>query len=200
MAVHLGAAVQPRDGHHDIVRTAGYGAADVFSRTNTRGKSTAGGNGLWLAKVISEQTADGRQQLETVYREHRGDVYRICYGLLKNRSDAEDAMQDTFVAAIRHLDVKQREPWEISKWLRVTAHNKSLRVLTKVDRRRLVYTDEMPDRSSGTVWEMTNWTWKNKRTRWTPKEYTQRQAIDFVAHICRSLVERFSAETGGTIQ
>ena len=34
----------------------------------------------------------------------RGQVYGLCYRMLGQREDAEDAAQETFVRVLRHLD------------------------------------------------------------------------------------------------
>ncbi len=39
--------------------------------------------------------------LELLYRRQAPGVYRFAYGLLRNRADAEDALQTTFLNAQR---------------------------------------------------------------------------------------------------
>ena len=38
-----------------------------------------------------------------LYRLYAGDIYRLVYGMLGHREDAEEVMQDTFVYAMRNL-------------------------------------------------------------------------------------------------
>ncbi len=51
-------------------------------------------------------------ELETLYVRHVDTVYRICYSFLKNQSDAEDAVQETFLSCCKfcskasHLQMK----------------------------------------------------------------------------------------------
>jgi RNA polymerase sigma-70 factor (ECF subfamily) len=42
-------------------------------------------------------------------RKHERRVFRVTMAVLGNMEDAEEAMQDTFVKAFRHLDQFRRE-------------------------------------------------------------------------------------------
>lgn len=57
-----------------------------------------------------------------LYTQHVDAVYRICYSFLKNRSDAEDAVQETFLRLMRTDKPFQTES-HIRAWLVVTASN-----------------------------------------------------------------------------
>jgi DNA-directed RNA polymerase specialized sigma24 family protein len=41
--------------------------------------------------------------LLSLYREQERRIYHLCLGYLKNSADAEDATQEAFVKAARHL-------------------------------------------------------------------------------------------------
>ncbi|WP_040197545.1 RNA polymerase sigma factor [Candidatus Soleaferrea massiliensis] len=62
-----------------------------------------------------------KEQLTELYDRHVDMVYRICYLFLKNRYDAEDMVQATFLKLIRHgrFDSAEHE----KAWLIVTASN-----------------------------------------------------------------------------
>jgi RNA polymerase sigma factor (sigma-70 family) len=60
--------------------------------------------------------------LELLYRRHAPDVYRYAYGLLRNRADAEDAMQTTFLNAQRAF-AKGVRPEDARPWLIRIARN-----------------------------------------------------------------------------
>jgi RNA polymerase sigma-70 factor, ECF subfamily len=53
--------------------------------------------------------------LEGAVREHARLVYRIAYSVLRNRNEAEDAVQEVFLRALRHgkklADVVDRKAW-----------------------------------------------------------------------------------------
>jgi RNA polymerase sigma-70 factor (ECF subfamily) len=60
--------------------------------------------------------------LELLYRRHAPDVYRYAYGLLRNRADAEDALQTTFPNAQRAF-AKGVRPRDARPWLIRIARN-----------------------------------------------------------------------------
>jgi RNA polymerase sigma-70 factor, ECF subfamily len=62
--------------------------------------------------------------------------YRKAYGMLGNRADAEDAVQDALLAAYAHLDQFKGQS-EMSTWVTAIVHNCALLQLRK--RRRHVY-------------------------------------------------------------
>jgi RNA polymerase sigma-70 factor (ECF subfamily) len=43
------------------------------------------------------------QAIDTLVRQHQGAVYGLCISILEDPSDAEDAAQETFIAAVRAL-------------------------------------------------------------------------------------------------
>lgn len=62
------------------------------------------------------------EEVETIYHRHVGTVYGVCFALMGNRSDAEDAVQAVFVKLM-----KDRTPFSDSEhekaWLITTARN-----------------------------------------------------------------------------
>ena len=61
-------------------------------------------------------TRTGEQLLEAAVREQARLVYRVAYSILRNHHDAEDATQETFVRALRHVS-KLGEIDDIRAWL-----------------------------------------------------------------------------------
>lgn len=55
-------------------------------------------------------------------------VYRVCYRILQDPADAEDAMQETFITVYRHID-SFRGDARLSSWLYRVATNASLTLL-----------------------------------------------------------------------
>ena len=60
--------------------------------------------------------------LERLYRRHATEVYRYAMGVLRNRADAEDVTQVTFINAYRALERGDR-PRAPLNWLIAIAHN-----------------------------------------------------------------------------
>ena len=78
------------------------------------------------------------KELEQIYNEAYKAVYWTAMGLLKNESDAEDIVQDTFVALIESYDsIKDKN--KVLPWLKKTAANKCL------NRLKLAKTDIMDE-------------------------------------------------------
>src|SRR5919109_280067 len=59
---------------------------------------------------------------ERIYRRHVGDVYRYALAVMRNRSDAEDVTQTTFMNAYRAFQRGER-PEKPQNWLIAIAHN-----------------------------------------------------------------------------
>jgi RNA polymerase sigma-70 factor (ECF subfamily) len=69
-------------------------------------------------------------------------VFRVVLAVLGNVEDAEDAMQDTFIKAYRHLDKFRRES-RFTTWLTRIAVNEALQ--KRRARKESVSLDESPD-------------------------------------------------------
>ncbi len=62
------------------------------------------------------------KKFKEIYERNVDTVYRICYSYLKNKSDAEDIVQETFIRLLRK--VVEFENYNHEKaWLIVTASN-----------------------------------------------------------------------------
>ena len=64
----------------------------------------------------------GEQAFERLYRSHVQDVYRYALMILRNRDDAEDVAQTTFLKAYRAYQRGER-PRHPRQWLITIAHN-----------------------------------------------------------------------------
>ena len=63
-----------------------------------------------------------RMDITSVYNRHVDTVYRLCYSFMKNRADAEDMVQETFLRLLAADKVFENEKHE-KAWLIVTAFN-----------------------------------------------------------------------------
>lgn len=83
---------------------------------------TGGENDLALIKVV---LAGDRRAFETLVRKHERRVFRVALAVLGNIEDAEDAMQEAFIKAYRHLD-RFRGESKFTTWLTRIAVNEAI--------------------------------------------------------------------------
>jgi RNA polymerase sigma-70 factor, ECF subfamily len=76
---------------------------------------------LLVARVL----AGDRRAFESLVRKHERRVFRVALAVLGNAEDAEEAMQDSFVKAFRHLDQFRKEA-RFSTWLTRIAVNTAI--------------------------------------------------------------------------
>lgn len=85
--------------------------------------------------TIVARAQDGDPQaFDWLISAYQGGVYRLCFRMLNDRSDAEDVVQETFIAAWRSLP-KLTVPQAFIPWLYRTATNKCLDDLRRRKRR-----------------------------------------------------------------
>lgn len=71
---------------------------------------------------VSLLDSDKAQEFAEVYETYVDDIYRLCFSFMKNRMDAEDAVQETFLKYYylgKCFDTQQH----LKAWLIVTASN-----------------------------------------------------------------------------
>lgn len=110
-----------------------------------------------LALVRACKTGDCAA-FEEIVKRYDCKLFRIAQYLLHNREDAEDAVQEAFLKAFRHLD-QFREEAKFSTWLTRIAMNQALMVLRKRRSKREVPIDGDFDTDDGTLpIEIADWT------------------------------------------
>jgi RNA polymerase sigma-70 factor (ECF subfamily) len=75
--------------------------------------------------LVDRVLAGDRRAFEPLVRRHERRVFRVTLAVLGNIEDAEEAMQDTFVKAFRHLDQFRKEA-RFSTWLTRIAVNEAI--------------------------------------------------------------------------
>jgi RNA polymerase sigma-70 factor, ECF subfamily len=75
--------------------------------------------------LVERVLAGDRRAFEPLVRRHEQRVFRVSLAVLDNIEDAEEAMQDTFVKAFRHLDQFRKES-RFSTWLTRIAVNQAI--------------------------------------------------------------------------
>jgi len=84
------------------------------------------------------------EEVTRVYEKFVDTVYRVCFMLLKNVPETEDATQNVFIKFMRHKkDFNSDE--HIKAWLIVAARNESLNMLKHWFRSKRVHTDDIAD-------------------------------------------------------
>ena len=86
------------------------------------------------------------QEIAALYRAHSKMIYRVCYTYMKNPSDTEDAVQETFIRLIRSCPAFESEDHE-KAWLIRTATNICINALRHWWRKREDI-DDHPDLQS----------------------------------------------------
>lgn len=72
-----------------------------------------------------------------IYKEHRNEMFYRAYKILRNKADAEDIVQESFVSLIEHLDeLMESEPHKTWYYIMKTVRNQSYNLIKK--RKRLV--------------------------------------------------------------
>jgi len=70
--------------------------------------------------------------LDRLFERYEGPVFRFLFGILKDHHGAEDALQETFVQALRHADGVNPETFR--GWLFTVAHQQAMLLKRKEKR------------------------------------------------------------------
>jgi RNA polymerase sigma-70 factor (ECF subfamily) len=89
------------------------------------GKSSQAGAGEEDFALIERVLSGERRAFEPLVRRHERRIFRVVLAVLGNAEDAEEAMQDAFVKAFRHLSQFRRES-KFTTWLTRIAVNEAL--------------------------------------------------------------------------
>ena len=76
-----------------------------------------------LQLIPGGKSADARDVLRALYEAYGGAVYGRCRYLLKERTRAEDAMQDVFARALQHQASFRREASPLTWLMKIATHH-----------------------------------------------------------------------------
>src|SRR5262245_27284873 len=76
------------------------------------------------ADLLGRFRAGDASALEPLFARYEGPVFRFLFGLLRDHHAAEDALQETFVQAIRYAD--DVAPDSFRGWLYTVAHRQAM--------------------------------------------------------------------------
>ncbi|WP_339321732.1 RNA polymerase sigma factor [Paenibacillus sp. FSL W8-0194] len=87
-------------------------------------------------EAVVEKVKNGdRQAYAVIIRAFEHQIYTYCYYILKNREEAEDALQDIFIKVYQSID-KYNPQVSFSSWLYKVAYHHCLDQLRKKSRRK----------------------------------------------------------------
>lgn len=90
---------------------------------------------------LARRAARGRERaFAAIYRRHHQALYRYCRAILHNHEDAQDALQNTMLQALRALPSSRGE-LALRPWLFRVAHNESISLLRKRSPQRTLEVD-----------------------------------------------------------
>ena len=78
------------------------------------------------------------QAIEALVKEHHLAVYRLCYSILEDPDDAQDAAQECFIAVVKSLK-QYRGNSAIRTWIFAIALNTCREILRKRNRQAALY-------------------------------------------------------------
>ena len=87
------------------------------------------------------------KELTELYRRHVDTVYRVCYTLLKNAPETEDAVQNVFLKLLE-CPISFESPSHERAWLITTAKNHCLDQLRCWWKKRRVDYEDLPEPSA----------------------------------------------------
>ena len=93
-------------------------------------------------QLVERVVAGDKRAFESLVRRHERRVFRVTLAVLGNAEDAEEAMQDAFVKAYRHLS-QFRGDSRFTTWLTRIAVNEALQ--KRHARKSAVSLDEVPE-------------------------------------------------------
>ncbi len=85
---------------------------------------------VYVSKYDKLMNSTGKIKFEVLYKIYSKDLFRYSYSILRNRFDAEDAVQETFRKYIEK-DSRFRRDCSIKTWLMTLARNHCYDVIRK---------------------------------------------------------------------
>ncbi|MBS1884944.1 MAG: RNA polymerase sigma factor, partial [Actinobacteria bacterium] len=109
-------------------RPAVAGSESDASRPSRRGRGPLARATLAFAsdeRLAKRAAAGDPDAFATIFRRYGQDLYRFCVGILREPQDAEDAVQNTMMRALRALPGETRD-MQLRPWLYRIAHNEAV--------------------------------------------------------------------------
>jgi RNA polymerase sigma-70 factor (ECF subfamily) len=74
-------------------------------------------------KLLIEACKSNLDEFNKIYKSYVQDVYRYCYSKLENKTEAEEAVSETFLKALQAIKTYEDRGKPIKNWLFVIARN-----------------------------------------------------------------------------
>jgi RNA polymerase sigma-70 factor, ECF subfamily len=98
--------------------------------------------------LATRVAADDHAAFEALMRRHNQRLFRVARAILGDDAEAEDALQDAYLDAYRHMDTFRREA-ELLTWLTRIVVNQALMRLRKQKRHATVVSLQSPEGPDG---------------------------------------------------
>jgi RNA polymerase sigma-70 factor (ECF subfamily) len=122
-------------------------------------------------EALAHHHQSGVEELTNIFVDRWQSLYRIAMRQLENVADAEDAVQDAFLSAYKHLDQFKRQA-RMSTWVTTIVINSARMKLRRRPRNvHVALSDESQDHDSKQVLEML------RDHRPNPEEVSQRNEL-----------------------
>ena len=92
-------------------------------------------------QLLQEAVAGDSEAFGIVVRRWERKIFALCFGMLMREEDAHDAVQETFVAAFRHVGSFRGEA-RVSSWLHRIAVNQCLTIMRRTKTRSELLLDD----------------------------------------------------------
>ena len=99
------------------------------------------------AELVGRAAAGDESAFRELVVRHQVRVYQIVHRMLRDRTDADDVAQETFVRVFRNLDRFDRTR-EFGPWVNTIARNAALNCIAARGRRRAMSLDELHEKGA----------------------------------------------------
>ena len=127
-------------------------------------------------EALAQHHQSGVQELTNIFVDRWQSLYRIAMRQLENRADAEDAVQDAFLSAYRHLNQFKRQA-RMSTWVtKIVTNSVRMKLRRRPRQVHVVLSDQSQDHDSEPVLETLRDYRPNPEEVCQRKELTERAA------------------------
>jgi len=141
-------------------------------------------------EALAQHHQSGVEELTDIFVDRWQSLYRIAMRQLENVADAEDAVQDAFLSAYKHLDQFKRQA-RMSTWVTTIVINSArMKLRRRLQKVHVALSDQSQDHDSEQVLEML------RDRRPSPEEVSQRnelaeRAVGFTTQLSPKLRKTF---------